>query len=204
MSEYANGTAAILEATRSRGRPAPAYPTITLSSGYTLAVRRMASGTMAQLRQQALKELDGERPAPPVQRVEVAPGEWREVERSNDPDHLEALQAWDGRVNQATAMKWLKIMQSYAVLTPTDDEAVAAYRAAMAPTGVELPDDDREIFLWSIAVPTSDDVQALTGFILGISEPSREAVQAHAASFRGDVSQPPAGPLDGADGTQPL
>jgi hypothetical protein len=203
MSEYANGVAT-LDPARLRGRTSPAHPAITLSSGYTITVRRMAAGTMAQLRQQAIKELDSERPTPPVQRVEVGPGEWRDVERSNDPDHLAALSVWEARVNQSTAMKWLRVVQSYAVLTPTDDEAVGAYREAMAAAGAELADDDREIFLWSIAAPTSDDVQALTGFILGISEPSREAVQAHAASFRGDVPGTPPGALDRPDGAQPL
>lgn len=199
--EYTNGVTT-LDPARLRGRATPDHPTITLSSGYTVAVRRMASGTMAQLRQQAAREREAERPVPPVQRVEVGPGEWRDVERSQDPDHLEALAVWEGQVNQATAMKWLKVVQGYAVLTPTDADAVAAYREAMAATGVDLPDDDREIFLWSIAAPSAADVQALTAFILGISEPSPEAVQAHAASFRGDVPGTPPGPLDGAGGPE--
>lgn len=186
MSEYTNGVHVASD--RPKGRAVPEYPAITLSSGYTLHYRRMATGTMATLRQQAYKELLPEQPKPPVQSVEYEPGKFRDVERTSDPDYQAALEAWNDRVTQATAIKWLKLVQGYAVVSPTDEAAVAAYREAMAGLGVELPTDDRELFLWSIAAPAASDQRALTAAILQISEPSPEAVQAHQATFRGDVS----------------
>lgn len=210
MSEHTNGVVITTEIGRPRGRGVPDYPSVVMpTSGYTARVRRMATGTMANLRQQAYKELEGERPAPPVQQVEVGPparpGEpaaTAAVERTSDPDYVEALKAWENRVNQAAAMKWLKVVQGYALLTPTDDEAVAAYREAMAAVGVEVAGDDREIFVWSILAPTPEDQRLLTAFILGISEPSREAVQAHQETFRGPVPGAAPGEVPDAGGAE--
>ena len=177
------------------GRLAPAYPSMTLPSGYTVTVRRLAAGLAAQLNAKAYQELEAERPAPPVQVVAVGPGErpgepeqTRAIANTSDPDYQAALAAWTARVQQAGAMKLLKVIADYALLTPTDDEAVAAYRAMLAAAGVETSDSDREIFVWSILAPAPGDVQALIGFVLGISEAQQEAIKAQKATFRGDVS----------------
>jgi hypothetical protein len=57
----------------------------------------------------------------------------------------------------------------------------------LAAAGVETSDSDREIFVWSILAPAPGDVQALIGFVLGISEAQQEAIKAQKATFRGDV-----------------
>lgn len=171
-----------------RGRSVPAYPTLTLhESGYTVEVRRIPPGTVPQMQQRAAVELESERPAPPVQQVEVAEGQFQDVERTSDPDYQAALKEWEQRVSGLGSLKFARFVAAFAVVTPTDDDAVAAYKAAMAVEGVELTDSDRNIFIWSIVAPTKADSEQLIGFVIGISEAQMEAVRAHKATFRGDV-----------------
>ena len=204
MTEHTNGTGATLPP---RGRQAPVYPTTTLPSGYTVTCRRLASDLAANLNAQAYKELEGERPAPPVQVLPVAPGErpgdapqTMAVAHTGDPDYAAALAAWEGRVRQAGAMKLLRVIQGYALLTPTDEEAVRAYREAMGAVGLPMPDDDRELFVWSIVAPTQEDQQALVTFVLGLSEAQQEAIAAAKRTFRRDVPGAPGGAVAGPGG----
>lgn len=207
--EYTNGTT---EPGRLRGRAAPVYPTLTLKeSGYTITMRRLSAGTAAQLTAKAAEELAVERPTPPVQVVEVAPPErpggepvTKAVEHTSDPDYVAALRDWQARVNTAGALKLMRLIQDYAIVTPTDEEAVGAYREAMGAVGVEVAGDDREVFVWSIVAPTQADQQQIVAFVMGLSEAQMEAVQAHRASFRGGVSGPPAGAVEDAPGPEPV
>jgi hypothetical protein len=64
-----------------------------------------------------------------------------------------------------------------------------------------MPEDDRELFVWSILAPTPDDQQALVSFVLGISEAQQEAIQAQRRAFRGDISGTELRPLPDPDRT---
>jgi hypothetical protein len=127
---------------------------------------------------------------------------WAEAPNPHEPDYAAALRAYEAQLNQASGAKLLGLLQDYAILTPTDAAAVDAYRTAMAAAGVAPPEDDRALFCWSILAPTSRDQQQLIAFVLGLSEPQREAVAAHQATFRGDVPGAPAGPLPDAAGAR--
>ncbi|MFZ1410930.1 MAG: hypothetical protein WAS07_05710, partial [Micropruina sp.] len=140
MTEYTNGTGPVLDLGRLRGRAAPDFPTTTLPSGYTVQCRRLAAGIAANCNAQAYKELEGTKPPPPIQQVEVAEGVFQHVEHTSDPDYQGILKAWEDEVRRRGAMKLLKIIQNYALLTPTDEAAVAAYREAMEAVGIPLPD----------------------------------------------------------------
>lgn len=178
-------------APRLRGRAAPDYPSVTLPSGHTLQVRRLAAGTFAQIRAAAAQSLMADRPEPPTQYLEVAPGEWRDVPNPGHEDYVQALRAWNSQVSSAAGANILKLLESYAVLTSTDDDAVAAYRAAMEALGITVEESDRQIYCWMIAAPTQADQVALMNFIIGQSEPQPEAIQAQKDAFRGPVSTPP-------------
>lgn len=193
MSDHTgNGHEPALAIVRPRGRQAPDYPAVTLSSGHAVTVRRLSPDTRELLRAQAHKELEAERPQPPTQQVEVGPGETREVTRAQDPDYLKELAAWQQRVNVLGGRKLIALLASYAILNETDAAAVADYRKAMGALGVTLEESDREVYCWHILAPALADQQRLIRFVLGISEPSPEAVQAHQATFRRDVAGPPA------------
>lgn len=171
-----------------RGRVAPSHPTTILPSGYTVQVRRLAPGMVASLHARVALDRAGERPEPPAQAVAVGPGEERTVPNPGDPDYQEALAAWDAVNKQQAAYKLLRLIQDYALLTPTDADAVASYREAMAAVGVDAPDDDRELYVWYLVAPTPADQQALVSFVLGVSEPGPGEVAAARATFRGDLA----------------
>jgi hypothetical protein len=167
----------------STGRIAPAYPTITLSSGESIQIRRLATGTVNAITVAVVQALTPDKPQPPVQRVETAPNEWLDVANSSDPDYQTALAAWQDRVKAETSQRLMALIADYAIITPTDDEAVAAYKAALAAVGVTTTETDRQIAIWSIIAPHTTDHRAILQAVLGISEPSREAVDAHRATF---------------------
>lgn len=203
-----NGHAPVLElpAGRMRGRTAPNHPSTVLpNSGHTVHVRRLTTGVMAQLFAKAYQELEGTRPTPPTQSVEVAPDVFRDVERTSDPDFADALAAWGEKVAARAGLKFTKLIEAYALITPTDAEAVSEYRAAMEAVGVDTSDKgDREIFCWEIVAPTSEDQQHLMGFVRGLSEAQQEAVQAHKRTFRGDLPGQSTGTAGDAGGERPL
>lgn len=196
-----------------RGRTPPAHPSITLpSSGYTVQCRRLSPDTLPRLRAQAYVELDAERPTPPMQEVEVGPAErpggppqTRLVERPGDPEYQAALAAWGLRVARAAGLKFAALVRDYAITTPTDDEAVAAWRAAMAAVGVDTASlSDRDVFIWEIVAPSEDDQGRLMGFVQGLSEAQQEAVRAHARTFRRQLAGATAGVLANAGRTSEL
>jgi hypothetical protein len=60
----------------------------------------------------------------------------------------------------------------------------------MEAQGVNLDhESDRQIWLWRILAPVSEDQIAIMAFAINRSMPSSEAIEAQKATFRGDVSQ---------------
>lgn len=199
MGEHTNGhTAEALPGGVIRGRIPPSFPSITLpSSGYTVQCRRLSPDTMPRCRAQALVELEPEKPRPPRQFVEVGPGERpgdparvEEVERTNDPDYERAVANWTLRMLEAAGRKFARIVQDYAVVTPTDAAEVADWRAAQAAVGIDTGHlSDREVWLWEIVAPRGEDQQALMGFVQGLNEAQQEAARAAGATFRDQLSR---------------
>lgn len=167
-----------------RGRRVPPYPTVTLpDSGYTVSVRRIAADALQQIQITARRELDEKKPAVPVIETELGP-----EENQADPDYQQALVAWQDEVTLLVGMKFMTLVASYAVVTPTDEQAVSNLRDAMAAIGSELPGSDRDVFIWGIVAPTEQDRQTLMAFVVGKSLPTEAAVQAQRDTFRGDVA----------------
>lgn len=176
------------------GRSVPDYPALTLSSGHTVRCRRVSPDTPARLQAAAMRELAESRPAVPTENVVmgVDPRTQTEVRqdvpRPDDAAYLQAFATWEAQVRRRAAEKWRQLLEDYAVTTETDGEAVAAFRVAMVALGDALPDEsDRQVWLWRIVAPTSEDQTALMAFVLGRSIPGQEAIQAQKDTFRRDV-----------------
>lgn len=176
------------------GRSVPDYPQITLSSGHAVRCRRVSPDTPARLQAAAMRELADTRPAVPTERAAVGEDPrtrevlYQEIPRPDDPAYLQAFARWEAEVRTAAAHKLRALLEDYAITTETDGEAVAAFRVAMAALGDELADEsDRQVWLWRIVAPTSEDQRALMAFVLGQSIPDQEAIQAQKDSFRGPV-----------------
>lgn len=214
MNDYHNGQQAdVTPGSVTRGRVPPAFPSVTLpTSGWTVQCRRLSPDTMPRLRAQAYKELEAEKPMPPVQLVEVGPGErpgdppqTRAVAREGDPDYQKALADWGLRVAHSSGLKFAQIVRDYAIVTPTDEAEVAAWRAIQAAVGVDTASlSDRDVFIWEIVAPNDEDQRRLMGFVQGLSEAQQEAVRAHAATFRRQLERQAARDVDNTAGAGEL
>lgn len=176
--------------TEQRGRVAE-RPSFVASSGYRIAYRHLAPETQARLLAAAERQLAETRPALPTQRLETAPGEWRDVDNPHDPAYQSALAAWRTAVQARQGELFLRFCEDYALIYDIDADEVAALRAAHAAVGDPLDESDAAVFLWKIALPTPDDQMTLIGKLFGgLTE---EAIQAQKASFCRNLQGPAAG-----------
>jgi len=142
-------------------------PTFETSTGESVTYRVLPPGTYERIGAAIRTEWAAEAPKPTVEIVQTEAGLVEKV-RDTHPDHLKALAAFDQRVNVERGKRLARLICDYAVTTPTDDAQVAAFREAMQAQGVTYDDDtDRELFVWAILIPDSDDQQLLTGRVLG-------------------------------------
>lgn len=176
------------------GRSVPDYPQIALSSGYAVRCRRVSPDTPARLQAAAMRELADSRPPVPTERVAVGEDPrtrepvYQDMPRPDDPDYQKAFAAWEAQVRTAAAHKLRALLEDYAVITEVDHEAVAQLQAVHTALGAPLDEETGiQIWLWRIVAPTTEDQQALMGFVLGRSIPDREAIQAQKETFRGSV-----------------
>lgn len=164
-----------------RGRRVPPYPSVTLpDSGYTVEARRIGIDALQQIRITAQREIL--KPTVPIVETELG-----SEENPADPDYKQALADWEDAVSTRAGHKLFDLIANYAILTPTDTDAVTELRQACSTVGAELPSDDRSVFVWSIVAPTERDHMALIAFVIGKSLPDEAAVQAQRDTFRGDV-----------------
>jgi hypothetical protein len=172
----ANGVDVVLD-TRTGARPS-----FHTSAGYRIRYRHLSPETLPRLAAAARTALAADKPAMATQRVEIGPGEFREVENPHDTAYQEALEAWEGRVEQDQGRRFLTLCEQYALIYTIDAEEVAALKAVHQAIGDPLDDlTDAQIFLWKIALPTPDDQMTLYSKLFGgLTE---EAIQAQKASF---------------------
>lgn len=165
------------------------YPTYTFSTGYEVAVRRLSPDVYQQVTAAAQKELQESRPVPPKQIVAIDEGKTAMLEQPTDPAYQKALADWQRQVSRAAALKFRDLVAGYAIMAETDLAAVTAYREAMAAIGVVVEETDRNLYVWNILAPTSDDQVGIMSFVLNRAKVSPEAIQAQKDQFRGNVSQ---------------
>ncbi len=157
-------------------------PSFHASAGYRIHYRHIAPETLPRLEAAAKTALQDDRPAIPTQRLETAPGEWRDVENPHDEAYQEALETWLAKVQADAGMRFLTLCEQYALIYEIDADEVAALRAVHTIIGDPLDDlTDAQVFLWKIALPTPEDQMTLYSKLFGgLTE---EAIQAQKASF---------------------
>lgn len=168
------------------GQRVGARPSFTSSAGYRIRYRHLSPETLPRLEAAARLALAERKPPIPTQRMEVAPGEWREVENPHDSAYQEALEQWAALVEQDQGQRFLTLCEQYALIYEIDAEEVAALRAVHQVIGDPLDDlNDAQVFLWKIALPTPEDQMTLYSKLFGgLTE---EAIQAQKASFLGQL-----------------
>lgn len=163
-----------------------ARPFFTASAGYRIHYRHIAPETLPRLEAAAKLALKDDQPPIPQQRVEVGPGEWRDVDNPHDTAYQEALEAWLLRVQEDAGRRFLMLCEQYALIYEVDADEVAALRAVHQAIGDPLDEfTDAQVFLWKIALPTPEDQMTLYSKLFGgLTE---EAIQAQKASFLGKL-----------------
>lgn len=163
-------------------------PSFRSSAGYRIHYRHLAPDTLPRLQAAARTALAAECPVVPTQPLEVAPGEFRDVENPHDAAYQEAREAWEAKVEEDQGVRFLKLCEDYALIYEIDQEEVAALKAVHEAIGDPLDDlSDKQIFLWKVALPTPEDQITLYSKLFGgLTE---EAIQAQKASFLGQIQR---------------
>lgn len=154
-------------------------------SGITLTVRKVPY-TLSE-------EINKQYPAPPAPRVEVTYGTpetgIRVVQEENkaDPDYQLILRAW--RAESEKRLRKLIVTRGVVLdaLTPDQLIQVQQLRDDMQQHGVTLDTDDKNVYLWHIAVATPEDYKDLVTFITRRSGVTEEGKAEAKDRFRGDV-----------------
>lgn len=173
----------------SAGRAVADMPTITLSSGYTIGLRRQPGDAWAHAQAAAQAELAESKPQPPVQSLETEPGVFREIANEAEPAYLLALSEWRGQVGNLMTQKLLLLMQRFALVFDVEQDKLNELRDAYAELGMSLPESDRAAYLGYILAPTLEDQSRLFEAVYSKGMPSEGQVALHRAMFPGDVAR---------------
>ena len=169
-------------------RTPPALPTVDLTgSGYRVEFRPIGPLTVEEIRTAVRKALP--EPDPPMNTVQGLDGKDTQEPNTADPDYLRALAEHDITVNTEVGERLFRLIARRSIATPVDAEAVAQLRSDMADIGVELPKDDRDVFVRHILIGSNQDMTDLQNAILRRSQPTREAVTEKVESFSDPVQE---------------
>lgn len=170
-----------------KGRTPPVLPEVILhDSGYTVQIRSIGPTTLEALGQAVRKSLPG-KPEPPLNIVTGLDGQPSQEPNPADPDYEAALAVYEEQVQAEVGARLMELMRTYAVRYEVDPETLAEFRAAMQAAGVELEDDNREVWWKHFILNSQADAQQLVSAVLRQSGPTEEAIQEKVASFPGDV-----------------
>lgn len=171
------------------GRTPPALPTVTLSgSGYTVELRPIGPLTVDEIRKAVKKALPA--PEPPINTVPGLDGKDHDEPNPADPDYQRALLTYELDVNAEVGERLFRLIARRAIASEVDTDAVQRIRADMQDIGVELPEDDRDVFVRHILINSNQDMTDLQNAVLRRSAPTPEAVQEKVADFPADVQKP--------------
>lgn len=172
---------------QSGGRAVPAFPSFTFpSSGRTVQVRKISPMTMERIARGVQKDMPP--PQPPVFEVELDGGVKTKETNEADPAYQQALRDYREQFKLETGKRFMRLCASYVLVSDVPTDEVAEYRAAMDAAGAPVDDDDdRWVYLWEMCAAGQQDMQDFQAFVLGLSQATQEAVQAHVDSFRGDL-----------------
>ena len=173
MTESTNG--------HTNGRAVPALMTHTFAdTGMTVGIRKLSPLLRDDIDIALRREFP--EPAPPVVDTELGP----EVNAA-DETYLKRRAEWMVAHVERRSERMLRVAIKRGIEVEVDADAVAALRADMAEQGVTLDDDDKFVYVSRICIGSTEDLQELYDALTRRSMPTRQAVEAHKATFPGDV-----------------
>lgn len=144
-------------------------------SGVTVSIKRLSPILLNDIRKAIRREAP--KPKPPMHNVNYG-GNIKEEENPNDPAYLEALTEYNALVGELFVDRLIR----YGVECQVDAEAVRELRES-APD-LELPDNDKVLYVSRICIQTNADLTALQEAILARSQPTEAAIGGAAEKFR--------------------
>lgn len=169
-----------------QGRAVPPLSTYTFDTGITVGIRKLSPFLRDDIEAQLRKDdrRAGAAPTPPL-----APGVEGELEpNESDPDYLAARVSYEAALRPRVQEKLLRIAIKRGVEVDIDQAALSAFRADMTAEGIDLDEaDDKLLYVTRLCVGSNEDTQDLYNAIFTRAMPTREAVEAHKATFPRDV-----------------
>lgn len=161
--------------------------TYTFDTGITVHIRKLSpflrDDIEAQLRRDDMSS--GNAPSPPL-----APGMDGAMEPNEaDPDYIEARNAYERELLTRINEKLLRVAIKRGVDVEIDHDALNQWREDMADAGITVDEtDEKVLYVTRLCFGSHADAQDLYNAIFTRSVPTREAVEAHKATFPRDVS----------------
>lgn len=162
-----------------------AIPMFTFpDSGITVGLQRLAPDTIATITRAIQREMPP--PEAPVQEV-IINGKKRMERNDAAPSYTKERAAYQEKVAAEIGERILKLVVRR-ITVEVDHEAVSRLREDMESIGSPIEDvDDKAVYVRHICIGSVDDLNALSTYVLRISQPTEAAVKEHTDSFRGDV-----------------
>lgn len=156
-------------------------------TGRTVQIRKVSTLLRAEVRRQVLKDPAFAEPQPPLSTVDYGDGQIQ-VPHTGHPTYVQLRADWLQRVAGEVGERLRPLAIRRGVVAEVDPGAVAQVRADMAALGVDLSEyDDAYVYVAFVCIGSEDDWVDLLRAVFERSAPSEAAIQAHMATFRGDV-----------------
>lgn len=110
------------------------------------------------------------------------------VNGTDNPHHPEYLVA-QHEYAMAEGEVFLELLFKYGVADAVDVEAVAALRKLGEEDGLDLPADDKVLYVTRLLAGNNDDIVTLQDAIMGTGHPTEKAVAEKLAAFPAEVQE---------------
>lgn len=187
---------------RARGRAVPAVPTHTFQDGgITVRLHKLSPISGQEIAAQCRRDLAESKPVPPLMEVDYGNGKILEPHIGH-PLYQEKLAAWVAEVNKLANDRLFKLAALDAVEVTIGDieRTIIARKKRMLRLAANITwEDDPELtqdendqlfYVTHICCASPEDLQEFYMAVATRSQPTEAAVEAHKASFPGDVQGP--------------
>lgn len=178
---------------RQRGRVAPPERLenfIFQGTGRTVQVRKVSTLIRDEVRRQVRRDPSFAEPEPPQQDVDYGDGKVK-IAHHGHPIYQQLLADWRERLNREVGDRLVNLVIRRGVVCEVDTEAVAQVRAELAEQDIDTTHlDDHYVYVAFVCIGPYEDYTDLLKAVFERSTPAEAAVQAHIASFPGDIRGP--------------
>jgi hypothetical protein len=163
-------------------------PTVTLpGSGLTVRIRRQPGDMLKLIEASVRRDIEGKKPEPPTQRLEVGPGEFKEIEDLNNPEYIATLELHEAEFQEKFTEKMLDVIVKVGIVDGPVKEELDVLRETYNSLNIEIPENDRTFWVQFVLAPSAEDFSTLTFEIFGRSLPTEAQVAFHRTLFQRDM-----------------